>query len=47
VAALTEELLVSPPRKRKAEFTAERMATKKVTLGSDLTIIISANLPDK
>ncbi|KAK1687167.1 hypothetical protein QYE76_048015 [Lolium multiflorum] len=50
VPTLTEELLVSPPGKRKAKLTAERTATKKVTLGSDdshLTIIISANLPDK
>jgi hypothetical protein len=50
VASLAWELLVSPPGKRKAEFTAERKATKNVTLGSvdsDLTVIISANLPDK
>jgi hypothetical protein len=50
VAALAEELLVSPAGKRKPEFTAERTATKNVVLDSSdsgLTIIIGANLPDK
>jgi hypothetical protein len=50
VAALAEELLVSPAGKRKPEFTTERTATKKVVLDSSdsgLTVIIGANLPDK
>ncbi|KAK1698654.1 hypothetical protein QYE76_015351 [Lolium multiflorum] len=50
VAALAEELLVSPPGKRKAELTTKRTATKKVTLGSnksDITVIIGANILDK